>query len=60
MRAPRRYSPNMQDEFLKQKLIKLAEQNPEQRTNNNCRLRSEKVNKNNNNSIKLKSKERRT
>ncbi|WP_248404653.1 hypothetical protein [Butyrivibrio fibrisolvens] len=50
----------MQDEFLKQKLIKLAEQNPEQRTNNNCRLRSEKVNKNNNNSIKLKSKERRT
>lgn len=57
MRAPRRYSPNMQDKFLKQKLIKLAEQNPEQRTNNNCRLRS---NKNNNTSIKLKSKERRT
>lgn len=46
MKAPRRYSPNMQDRFLKQKLIKLVEQ----RTNNNCRLRSEKANKNNNNS----------
>jgi 6,7-dimethyl-8-ribityllumazine synthase len=53
MRAPRRYSPNMQDEFLKQKLIKLVEQ----RTNNNCRLRSEKANKNNNNKIKKVKKE---
>lgn len=53
MRAPRRYSLNMQVKFLKQKLIKLVEQ----RTNNNCRLRSEKANKNNNNKIKKVKKE---